>query len=154
MTTTESSWLNREALLGRISLFINKPIQGCLIRLGFRQVLSCRVSEEPWNLKDALLGLMGKALTCQILSPVGQGRPHWWFLACSSGPSRWLTQNVGETLGQEWGIYDIAPGVGWLQPCEAGLCPGELQKASIWHVCGAKVDSSDWDLRGSLLPHF
>lgn len=76
MTTTESSWLNREALLGQISLLINKPMQGCLIRLGSLQVLSCRVSEESWNLKDALLGLMGKALTRQILSPVGQGRPH------------------------------------------------------------------------------
>lgn len=76
MRTTEPSWLSREAFLGRISLLVNKPIQGCLIRLGPQQVLSCRVSEEPWNLKDALLGLMGKTLTHQILSPVGQGRSH------------------------------------------------------------------------------
>ena len=76
MRTTEPSWLSREAFLDRISLLINKPILGCLIRLGPHQVLSCRVSEEPWNLKDALLGLMGKALTRQVLSPVGQRQPH------------------------------------------------------------------------------
>lgn len=33
MRTTEPFWLSREALLGRISLLINKPIQGCLTGL-------------------------------------------------------------------------------------------------------------------------
>lgn len=64
---------------------------------------------------------MGKALTHLILPPAGQGCPRGCLLACSSGPSRHLTQNMGEALGQEWGIYGIAPCAGWLQLCEAGL---------------------------------